>query len=68
MSRESMLIVLGIVTILSPFSGFPSSWLMWFYLFAGLVVTVIGVTLRLARTRRARKPVSVHEAATPILS
>ena len=68
MSRESMLIVLGALVVLSPFSGFPLAWLTWFYLFAGLLTAAIGATLRLRRIRRARKAAMSHEAPTPAIS
>ncbi|HEX5774771.1 MAG TPA: hypothetical protein VFY28_02330 [Candidatus Paceibacterota bacterium] len=66
MSRESMLILSGVLVMLSPFSGFPLSLLTWFYLFVGLVVTLIGVSFRLLRRRRSRK--HAHEASAPVLS
>lgn len=59
-----MLIVIGIVLALSPFSGFPLSWLMWFYLALGLLVAGIGISLRPKPVRRAE---NVHEAS-PVLS
>lgn len=66
MSRESMLIVVGTLMILSPFAGFPLALLTWFYLFAGLLTVLIGVSFRLARRKRARK--IAHEASAPVLS
>lgn len=61
MSRESLLVVMGIILAVSPFSGFPLSWLMWFYLLIGLIIAGIAFSLR-----RARSP-QVHEAP-PVLS
>lgn len=63
MSRESLLIILGIVIMASPFLGIPLALLMWFYLAAGFLVAVIGATLRV---RTKRRP--AHEAHTPIVS
>jgi len=66
MSRESMLIVVGILVMLSPFSGFPLSLLTWLYLFIGLVIVGIGISFRLAHRRRAKKNQTIHEAASTI--
>lgn len=57
-----MLIIVGGLVVLSPFSGVPLSWLTWFFLFAGALVVGIGVSLRYERLRRARKATSAHEA------
>lgn len=59
-----MLIVIGVVLALSPFSGFPLSWLMWAYLALGIAVAGIGISLQPKRERRAE---NVHEAS-PVLS
>jgi hypothetical protein len=64
MSRESILVIVGILLMVSPFVGLPLSILMWLYLALGLLVSLIGVTLRLRKKRRA----SIHEASQPVLS
>lgn len=64
MSRESILIVVGILLMVSPFIGLPLSILMWFYLAFGLLIASIGASLRLRKKRRAL----VHEASQPVLS
>lgn len=64
MSRESILIVVGVLLMVSPFIGLPLSILMWFYLAFGLLIAGIGASLRLRKKRRAL----VHEAPQPVLS
>ena len=64
MSRESMLIVIGALLMLSPFVGLPLSILMWFYLALGLLVSLVGLSLRLRKKRRQL----AHEASHPALS
>ncbi|HYF28811.1 MAG TPA: hypothetical protein VEA36_00395 [Candidatus Paceibacterota bacterium] len=64
MSRESLLMVLGILIVVSPFTGLPLSLLTWFYVAAGLLIAAIGFTLRLRRRRRA----ITHEAPPSALS
>lgn len=54
MSRERILIALGVLIALSPFVGLPYAWLMVFLPIAGLLATLIGVTLDMRR--RARLP------------
>ncbi|MEK7511148.1 MAG: hypothetical protein AAB582_02850 [Patescibacteria group bacterium] len=63
MSRESMLIIVGVLLMLSPFVGLPLAILMWFYLAGGLLIALIGVSLRM---RRKRRPI-VHEASQTAL-
>ena len=46
MTRESILIILGVLVAISPWSGVPLAWLAWFLLPAGLVIAVIAYTLR----------------------
>lgn len=64
MSRESILIVIGVLLMVSPFIGLPLSILMWFYLAFGLLIAGIGASLRLRKKRRA----PAHEASHPVLS
>ncbi|MES2995165.1 MAG: hypothetical protein V4681_03985 [Patescibacteria group bacterium] len=68
MSRESLLIIIGALLMISPFTGLPLSILMWFYLALGLIVALIGVTLRIRRKRRAERTSSIHEASQTVLS
>lgn len=52
MSRESILVVLAVFIIVSPYVGLPLAWLSWILPVLGLFVLIIGVSLR--RERKAR--------------
>jgi uncharacterized membrane protein len=52
MSRESILILLGVLFILSPFVGLPLYVLAWVLPALGLAVAGIGVSLRSRRRHR----------------
>jgi hypothetical protein len=56
MSRSSTLILLGILTILTPFSGLPSGIRTLFAVVFGATVLGIGLMLRSNETRRAQSP------------
>lgn len=49
MTRETILIILGLVIVLSPWSGLPLAWLSYVLVFIGLCVVLIGSTLRARR-------------------
>lgn len=53
MSREPILIVLGILLSISPFVGMPPSWFMYFLPVMGALVALIGFTLHQKRKQRA---------------
>jgi hypothetical protein len=61
MSRESFLIVLAVLVMISPFLGLPGSWLFWLLPVLGLFVLIIGISLRRDRHFREMTPAS-HEA------
>lgn len=64
MSRESTLVLLGLLIALVPFIGLPYSWLMWILPVLGLIVLTLGVTLRAKRlpSRDDRHPLDIaHE-------
>lgn len=53
MKREKVLIVLGVLVLLSPWSGLPLTWLTWILLIIGAAVSAIGYSLwRKNRTER----------------
>ena len=60
MSRSLMLIILGAIIVLSPFSRLPLSILTWILPVLGLVAVAIGVSYR---TKRPAVSESVHEAS-----
>ena len=67
MSRESMLILLGILVVLSPFLGLPLSMLAWLLPFLGLVILGIGISLRAERLGSGRKQ-TTHEVPPSLVS
>ena len=56
MTRETLLIVLGICVLLSPFLGVPSSWLIRIDVLLGFCIVWFAYTLRLKKG----KPPVVH--------
>jgi len=58
MSRSLMLIVLGALTMLAPFSGLPMSILAWILPVFGLCAVAIGVSYRRRQAQSAP-----HEAS-----
>lgn len=66
MSRNSTLILLGILVILTPFSGFPVSFRTFLAVILGACVAGIGLALRMqsARGMQSRAEVS-PSSATP---
>ena len=59
MSRESLLVLIGILVVLSPFVGLPLTWLAVLVPVLGGMVALIGVTLV---SRKGKKSISAHEA------
>jgi len=49
MARETMVIILGALVALSPWSGLPLSWLSYGLVVMGLLLILIGSTLRARR-------------------
>lgn len=49
MSRESVLVLVGILIALSPFLGIPMPWLAIVLPLLGILVAVIGTSLRASR-------------------
>lgn len=46
MSRESIVFVLGILLLIVPYLGVPTEWKHYFYLGAGILLMIIGYSLR----------------------
>ena len=59
-----MLVVLGILVALAPFSGLPLRILAWVLPVVGALVLAIGISYRRERAASARKA-PTHEATLP---
>lgn len=46
MSRESIVFIIGIVLIFTPQIGIPTDWKVYMYMGAGVLLMIIGYTLR----------------------
>lgn len=55
MSKTSTLILLGVLTILAPFSGLPLSLVKLVIVVLGACVAIVGLMLRAHETHRARQ-------------
>ncbi len=67
MSRASVLILLGVLVILAPFSGFPIALRSLFSLVLGACVIGIGLMLRTRDTQpHAETPAPATPAAAPV--
>lgn len=62
MSRGLMLIVLGALVMLAPFSGLPMRILIWILPVLGLAILLIGISYK---RERVRATPSSHEASVP---
>ncbi|HUQ30382.1 MAG TPA: hypothetical protein VM103_02565 [Candidatus Paceibacterota bacterium] len=70
MSRSSLLILLGFLTILAPFAGLPSSWVAILTSLFGMCVAIIGFSIRVQKVEEARAQektaqAPVEDAPTP---
>ncbi len=59
MNRETALIAIGILVLLSPWSGLPLAWLEWILPVFGVAVVAIGLTFR------RKTPAVVHAMPAP---
>jgi hypothetical protein len=69
MSREMSLIILGLATIIIPYTGFPSAWRTALLVVVGAAVAVIGFLLRgetLSKPSRHNEHHPFQESARPI--
>lgn len=58
MNRERILIVIGALVLLSPWSGLPLAWLTWILPVFGLATIAIGFTLH---KRSVPAPIVIEE-------
>jgi len=63
MNKHTSLLLIGILLILIPLSGFPSTWRSFFTICGGLAIVVIGLSLY--REKHGRLPFSVHSHDMP---
>jgi hypothetical protein len=74
MSRSSAIILLGILVILAPLSGLPTSWVTLLLAIFGVIIALIGIALRAEGARKAREamftpsnlPVAEFSPADPV--
>lgn len=52
MSRESLIILLGLIVFFTPFAGVPSEWKFYILTATGIGLLIIGYTLRRSAFRR----------------
>ena len=53
MSRESIVFILGILVVIVPYLGVPEQWKLYFFVAAGVLLMVIGYSLRRASYLRS---------------
>ncbi|HWU24559.1 MAG TPA: hypothetical protein VN086_02300 [Candidatus Paceibacterota bacterium] len=51
MTREHILMILGALVLLSPWSGIPMEWLQWVLLLIGIAIIGIAFTMRKRQSR-----------------
>lgn len=55
MSRESIVFTLGVLLLIIPKLGIPDDWKFYFYIIAGVILVVIGYSLRRSAYLRSIK-------------
>lgn len=65
MSRASLLILIGVLIALSPFSGLPMAWLSFALPVLGLLTLAIGISFR---PKKSAPTNPSHEASVPASS
>ncbi len=66
MSRESVLSILGVLVLFSPFLGVPLSLLAWILPVLGALVFGIALSLRRDRIRKEQRHTDTHEASSSL--
>lgn len=66
MTKETWVIILGVVVALTPFLGFPGSWKMFMYVLAGLVISSLALLLQLRKVSENRNSISKNGKQTDV--
>lgn len=53
MTQETLVFILGLILLLTPFLGIPADWKIYVYVVAGVLLLLIGYRLRYARFLRS---------------
>lgn len=64
MAHNKYILAIGIITILMPFLGFPSTWRTIYYVLAGLCLVIIAVNTHIQE--RTNDTVERHEVVTEV--
>ena len=64
MSKELVIILLGILVALMPYLGFPGSWKSVFSIVIGIVIAGVAFIVRQERLWKEREAMSEHRADT----
>ncbi|KND50774.1 MAG: hypothetical protein ABA06_04790 [Parcubacteria bacterium C7867-001] len=67
MTRETALIALGVLIMLTPFIGLPVSWRAYIVPVLGLLVVLVAVTLRARRMRTVAPSPETSSMTTPVV-
>ena len=63
MTRSSALIILGLLTALTPFSGLPSLMRTWLAVFFGAIILAIGIVERMEKVAQLKAAQMAAEPA-----
>jgi len=58
MSKETWIVVLGIVVAVMPFLGFPGSWKIIIYIVLGLAIAALALLLQFRKSSEVRSSLS----------
>lgn len=54
MSRSSAFITLGVLVVIAPLSGLPQSWITFLLAIIGIIIVLMGISMRSEAARRQR--------------
>jgi VIT1/CCC1 family predicted Fe2+/Mn2+ transporter len=61
MSRSGVLLLIGVLLVITPFAGLPSGWVTGIVSFLGLLVCVVGLSLREMHIKKAMRGAQSEE-------